>query len=160
MNDDLETCLGEHAEQLTIIGEELDRQRTSLTARRSALSSRAALLIGAASIASGFHVAGQTNAWQVLAVAASLVSAMLGVVALWPRQGPDVNVDSFIDGLYRLGPHSTQLELINTKAVVHKQDEEALKGSGRVLRIGFVFLVLAVLFTGLQAAGVSVTLNL
>lgn len=158
MSDDLEDKLALHGEQLAMLGAELDRQRASFNGRQAASNSRAALLIGSATIASGVQLGTGDSAWQVLAVAASLAVAALGVMSLWPRGGHDVSVNSYIDTLYLLGPRRTELDLLNAKTLVHEKDETALLKRQNLLRVGFACLVVAIAFTALQAAGVSITL--
>jgi hypothetical protein len=158
MTDELEDKLALHGEQLSLLSAELDRQRASFNGRQAASNSRAALLIGSATIASGVQLANGNSAWQVLAVAASLIAAALGVVSLWPRGGHDVSVGSYVDTLYRLGPRRTELDLLNAKTAVHEKDESALLKRQNLLRVGFACLVLAIAFTALQAAGITIAL--
>ncbi|MEB0203711.1 hypothetical protein QN354_18450 [Cryobacterium sp. 5I3] len=158
MTDELEDKLALHGEQLVMLGAEIDRQRVSFNGRQAASNSRAALLVGSATIASGVQLASGNSVGQVLAVVASLVAAALGVASLWPRGGHDVSVGSYIDTLYRLGPRRTELDILNAKTAVHEKDESELLKRQNLLRFGFTFLVLAIAFTALQVAGIIISI--
>lgn len=152
MDEALESKLQAHAEQLAALGAEVDRQRQGFTSRQSALNSRAALLIGSATIASGVQVSAGLESWRLLAVAATLMAALLGVIALWPRGGDEVDVAFFRNTMYTRLARETDLRLLNAKVLAHGKDEKSLRTRQAVLRIGFVALLVAILFTAIQAA--------
>jgi hypothetical protein len=159
MNDDDVARLSEHTTQLASLSAELDRQRQSFTSRQSAMYSRAAILVGSASIASGIQSAGHSDPWAALGVFASLLAALLGVVALWVRTGPEPDMGKFRDKLYELAPGAMELTLFDAKLDAHGLDEASLTRRRRLVNLGFTALSLAILFVGLHAAGVTIRFN-
>jgi hypothetical protein len=151
--------LADHAGQIATLNAELDRQRSSHQNRSAAANSRAALLIGSAAIASGVQASTGFNGWQILAIASSLVAAVLGTLSMWPRIDTDVTVRPFVVELYKRSSHVLEFDLLKAKLHAHEKDEAALLLKARLLRPGFASLVIAIVFTGLQAAGVDVSIN-
>ena len=154
MNSELEAQLAQSSEQLLLLGAELDRQRTSFSLRTAASNSRAAILIGAASIGAGFQLTAATNSWQVISVGMTVLAALCGVVAMWPRGGDELNIDPMVNVMYSFGPRETEWNLLNHKLHVHNLDEVALRLRRGWVLAGFLFLVFSVIFTGFRVAGI------
>lgn len=153
MDAELEAQLAGHGEQLQLLGTELDRQRASYSSRMAASNSRAAILIGAASLGAGFQLTAATSGWQVASVGMTVVAALCGVIAMWPRRGDELNIDPMVDVMYNFGPRETEWNLLKHKLRVHNLDEVASRLRRRWVLAGFLFLALSVIFTGFRVAG-------
>ncbi|TFB96269.1 MULTISPECIES: hypothetical protein [unclassified Cryobacterium] len=154
MDAELETQLAGHAGELQLLGAELDRQRASYSSRMSASNSRAAILIGAASIGAGFQLDASTSSWLIASVSMTILAALCGLVAMWPRRGDELNIGPMVDVMYNFGPRTTEWNLLKHKLHVHNLDEVALRRRRRWVLAGFSFLALSVAFTGLRVAGI------
>jgi hypothetical protein len=112
--EQLEKTLAPHAEKLITLNREADFQRQAFSARQAAHNSRAAILIGAASVASAVHLSQHTETTQVAAAIFAGVAALLGVVTLLPRIGKDISVAGPLDALYVTAVNTMNLNLLVT----------------------------------------------
>lgn len=151
-DDNLESQLQTNQAQLTLLGAELDRQRGAYTSRATASNSRAAILIGTASIGAGFQLTSTTSTWQIASISMTVLAALCGVVAMWPRRGDELNIEPMVDAMYTFGPRQTEWNLLNHKLHVHKLDELALRRRRWWLSAGFTVLALSIALTGLRLA--------
>lgn len=142
--EQLERTLASHAEKLITLNREADFQRQAFSGRQAAHNSRAAILIGAASVASAVHLSQHTEATQVAAAIFAGVAALLGVLTLLPRIGKDISVAGPRDELYVTGVNTMNLNLLNAKLEVQAIDEKALKWRSRVQTAAFLLLALAI----------------
>jgi hypothetical protein len=125
--EQLELTLAPHAEKLITLNREADFQRQAFSARQAAHNSRAAILIGAASVASAVHFSQHAEATQVTAAIFAGIAALFGVFTLLPRIGRDISVAGPLDELYVTAANTMNLNLLNAKLKVQAIDEKASK---------------------------------
>ncbi len=135
----------EHKPPLTIIHDELVRQRESLARRSDAMNGRATVLVGSAAIAGSLQASSLFgNGWLILAVAATAAAAIFGILATTPRPGKDLDTTDLRMKLYVKNEHDALLYLIDHKNLVHNQQEVLLAVRARWLKFGYICLVISI----------------
>jgi hypothetical protein len=123
---------------------EATRARDTLSARIAALRSRSGILIGASGIAAGLISTTATNGFYALPIAAFLLAAILGVLAIAP--GPsDANsaamVASKVEGKTAFAMKRWVLEMIASEAAA---EEKRMTWPAKFDRLGTWTFVLAI----------------
>lgn len=139
------------AQGVELLSVELDRQRASYVQRKTAMNSRAAIMVGAASIATGLADTKELIWLQLGAYLFLSTAAVCGIYVLWPRTGDEPTVGSYRDSLYTYRKHQLQLELLDQKLDAHEKDEKSLVQAARWTAVGFSCLALATILIGIQA---------
>jgi hypothetical protein len=145
---------------MRLYNEEVSNYLVLLTERRESLYTRAGLLVASAAVATSFASSNVIGPWIIAAMLFGAASAVLGVVALWPKPVDTLNitavrnkllVDESADGVERIA---------DTKFV---QVEPALarnKRTAYLIRAGFLALVAAIICAMLHALGVGITITI
>lgn len=126
------------------LSEEVDRQRASLSGRVGALMSRAAILVGSAGIFTALQSSDAWSLWFATSVASSGLAAILGVLVLFPRSGPELDIERAEKEFWNRSDTEAIRDLSASKLAFLRVDENALKRKGRLLRVGFVALGLSI----------------
>ena len=150
---DLEARLHPHESELGLLASEADRQLGDEARRAESAVNRATLLISSAAIASGIQLSGTPSIWQALAVVFTLAAASLAIPVILFRKEEEVSIDDLQEHLYNWSPMRMQLDVLNTKRAILKNDREALARRAAILRLGFLSLAFSIFFTGLQITG-------
>lgn len=129
---------------LDLVGRELDREITSYTQRSSAMEQRATILIGAASVVGALQVTTEFSWFTVLNLALSFVAAAAGVVVVFPRRGPGLNVRPMRRDILDMSLIAANYKLIDTKLEILEADEHWLSRRGRIARVGFIALAASI----------------
>ena len=143
----LEASLEKFKEQLELALAETNRRRDSAATRAAATTSRATILIGVSSIVTGFKIAEPLSTWSLLALGAALLAAVAGAVALFPRSGIDLDLVRGHEVWPDMGINEMRLDIINHKILAIIKEETAQRWRAHCVRVGFVLLTLAVVFT-------------
>lgn len=151
----------EHKPPLTIIHDELVRQRESLARRTDAVNGRATVLVGSAAIAGSLQASSLFgNGWLILAVAATAAAAIFGVLATTPRKGKDLDTTDLRMKLYVKNEHDALLYLIDHKNLVHNEQEALLAIRALWLKFGYVCLVISIFAFVLLVANVRLSVTI
>lgn len=142
----------------TLAGE-VDRQLESVGARSRSMSTRASLLVGAASIVTGLQLLPTSGLpWQyVVSVVAGVVAAVLGVIALVPRAAPEVPILTAERTFWNYSPTRAQWTLTHWKLLTLREQEKALKWRARIVVAGFAALTTAIIFAALAVTAQPTT---
>lgn len=143
-----EEDLTQMAGRISQLSAEIDRHRESYSRRSTSMLNRAAMLIGAASISASLTGASGFIGLMVAAYLLLLFAAGLGILALRPRSGGDVNVGSLRDDIHLFGDHQLALALLDQKLKHHDEDEKALNRTARIVKWGFISLAAAIALIG------------
>ena len=145
---------------LTIIHDELVRQRESLARRSDAMNGRATVLVGSAAIAGSLQASSLFgNGWLILAVTATAAAAIFGILATTPRTGKDLDTSDLRTKLYVKNEHDALLYLIDHKNFVHKEQESLLAVRARWLKFGYVCLLISIVAFVLLVANVRISVT-
>lgn len=140
-----EGTLAKHSSQLVLTHDEVNRQRESQSTRISAMTSRATILVGFASLLSGVQVASTAPTIFSIGLLLAFLATIFGVVAIFPNAKKDINLIQGRKDWYRMGEHQVVLDMINMKIEFFRLNERALRWRSIVLRIGFSLLAAAAL---------------
>ncbi|WP_448002561.1 hypothetical protein [Agromyces bauzanensis] len=139
-----EEDLAAKSAQIITIGAELDREIGSHVARASAMEQRATILVGAASVVGALQVTTAFSLTTVLNLSLSFLAAIAGVVVVFPRRGPGLDVRQVRDGLLDMTPNRGLYRLIGVKLGILDKDEAWLTARGWIVRAGFIFLAASI----------------
>jgi len=128
---------------------ELDRQEQDFSARSTSMNARASLLVAASSIAAGLQ-ATSLDAWAVLAGLVAGTSAVLGVVALWPRSGHLIDIEAIEHDTIAMSDYEALRYIAYGRLRIMRADESSLRRRASLVKIGFAFLAAAAVLTGLH----------
>jgi hypothetical protein len=139
---------------IAALHQETDAQRADVASRAGMMSTRASILIAAASLSTALQV-GQQGPWFVAAVWLSVTSAILGALVLLPRLGDQLNIKQNEDDLWGQDPAEFSRDLMHQKLTLLRGDEKALYWRRYVLLAGYTALALS-----LAAAAIHLSTNL
>jgi hypothetical protein len=145
--EELEAQLQSRADQLTRLGVEADRQLVDVARRRDNASTRAALVVSSAAIASGVQLSKTTNGWMIASVIAALVAAGLAVPLLGFSDKIEVKVRALLLQIGTWSPRRLELEILNVKNDLIDQQEKSLVWRSRLLLSSLIALAVAIAFT-------------
>jgi len=131
-------------EQLRLVHDELNRQRSAVTGRHDSMRTRAAILIGGAGVGltflANFHSVWLAWTSGILAI----VAAGAGVIALLVQGvGDDVIVRKLRDNSLVVDTYSAEWQLVEDKLVALEFDESSLNVKRLAVQFGFALLVLS-----------------
>ena len=131
---------------LHIIHDEVNRQRESTTRRSDAMNGRATVLIGAAAIAGSLQASDLFgNGWLIIAVAATALAALCGILAITPKPRRELDMKAVRNSLFRKTEDEALLYLIDHKNDALAEIEKLLSQRARWLRRGYVCLVISII---------------
>ncbi|NYF09775.1 hypothetical protein HDC94_000931 [Leifsonia sp. AK011] len=131
---------------LHLIHEEVNRQRESTARRSDAMNGRATVLIGAAAIAGSLQASDLFgNGWLIIAVAATALAALCGILAVTPKPRRELDMKMVRNTLFRKTDDEALLFLIDHKNDALAEIEKLLSHRARWLRRGYVCLVISIL---------------
>ncbi len=106
------------------------------------MSTRASILVGAASIVTGLQLpeASASSAWFLLAIAAAVLAVVLGVIVLLPGRGKEVQVLEAETEFWNSTDSRAIWTLSHWKLDALKAQEKRLKNRAVVLVVGFAAL--------------------
>ncbi len=132
-----------HKSKYARLSAEADREQTNHSGRRSSNNSRATTLVGAASI--GASVSATSHGWLGLGAGLMfLATAVIGVVVLWPKRGPGLDIGPLFDNIWTTSAEKVELTLLQVKLKVLAADEESLLRAARLVRAGMVCILVAI----------------
>jgi hypothetical protein len=134
---------------LDTMNSELDRQQSGYSGRSNAMNSRAALLVASASIATGLQVA-DVDPWAILAALAAATGAILGLIGLWPRSGPELDIADLENATCAMTDDETLRYAIYARLYILRADEAMLVKRAQTVKIGFGFLAAAAALAALH----------
>lgn len=127
---------------LAALHQETDLQRADVSSRTGMMSTRASILIAAASLSTALQV-GQQGPWFLAAVWLSAASAISGAVVLLPRLGDQFAIEENEKHLWDQDPLELNRDLMHQKLHVLREDEKALFWRRYVLLAGYTALALS-----------------
>lgn len=146
--------LRRNKELLAALHQETDHQRADVSSRAGMMSTRASILIAAASLSTALQ-SGQQGPWFLAAVWLSVVSAILGAVVLLPRLGSQLGVEQNEKNLWDQNPTEFIRDLMHQKLRILRRDEKAMLWRRYVLLAGYTALALS-----LAAAATHLSTNI
>lgn len=149
-----------HRPPLQIIHDELVRQRESSARRMDALNARATVLVGSAAIAGSLQASDLFgNGWLIVAVAATALAAVFGILATTPKPSRELDMMEVRNKLYPKAEQDALLYLIDNKNQALAELEVLLTRRARWLRWGYACLVLSIFAFVLLVARVQVAIS-
>lgn len=139
---------------LAALDKETDAQRADVASRAGMMSTRASILIAAASLSTALQ-AGQQGPWFLAAIWLSVASAILGAVVLLPTVGDQLNIKQNENDLWGQDPAQFTRDLMHQKRDLLQGDETTLFWRRRVLLAGYSALALS-----LAAAAIHLSTNI
>ncbi|WP_108252792.1 hypothetical protein [Planctomonas deserti] len=133
-----------------LLNEEVDQQRLSYSTRQSGAHARATVLVGSATVASGLQGSGEVTDWDGLVLSTIVIAALLGLRALWPRTGEEVDVRNLFTEGAASNVDAFERKLLEDKIRVLYSEERALMYTSRLMSVGFFSLFLAILASALE----------
>ena len=122
-----------------------ERQLSANAATSSALGTRAAILIASASIATGLQVVRNAEAgWYLLALTATALAALAGVVVVLPRRGREVDPRDVENSAWNDTDTEVTRRLLYSRLAILDRDKSASRWRALVLVIGFAALLVGV----------------
>ena len=136
---------------LDLLEEELLRQRDSMRQKISNSYTRASVLVGSAGILSGVGVGFSTTTGAGYALLVSIAfygaASVLGVLALRPMSGDEVDVESAVRQGSVLSNVELKRAIILSNLTSHFDYEASLRTRTRIIVTGFSLLIVAFLLS-------------
>lgn len=134
--------------QVALVLDELRRRTDELSRRSESMSARCGILIASAALVAALQEGRAVDGWLVAGVVLSLVAAVLGVVAIFPRRIRYPEIEETRSELYRRASIAdAQWWLVDRLTEQYADAREFLKARGHLLRWGFVLLGLSIIAT-------------
>ncbi|MDQ0241264.1 hypothetical protein [Arthrobacter bambusae] len=130
-------------EQLKVIHDEINRARVAATARIAGFHTRAALLVSASGIFTALQATKHVNCLSVLGTVLFLSSAALGLSALWPKEGDEIDPASALDHWLLETPQRARESIVRGNAAVLASDMKLAERLSTRLKIGYLGLIVA-----------------
>lgn len=128
---------------------EVDRRRGFVAQRTDALTTKASILIASASLVTALQSAKTDSGWIGFAIGLSALAAVLGIAALMPRVGNELDLIATERNLWGDADVRAIRNLTSAKREVLQQDEHALFWRAIVVTSGFACLAAALVIAGL-----------
>lgn len=132
---------------LDLLHEEVLRQRESMARKMSSTYTRATILVGAAGVLGGTSITTgatrETLAVALLSLALFAAAAVLGLIALRPLSGDEVDVEAMIAGTTKYKSDDLKRAVISSNLHAHEDYERSLSSRTRTIVAGFIALSLA-----------------
>ncbi len=128
-------------EQLTLVQEEISRERPLLLQRIASMHTRASLLVTASGVFSVVQARQPDSYWQYVGVALAVAAAVIALMALRPKIGEDALASKYIQERLEADVYSTQYSITMDAAQSLDNDADHLKYLGKRLSWGFALLV-------------------
>jgi len=139
-------------EQLTLIQEEIGRQRPILVQRIGGMHTRASLLVTASGVVTVFQAKLPDVGWQYVSVVLGVGAALAGLISLRPKAGEDALASKFIDERLDADTYSVRRSIVDDAAQSLNNDVEHLNRLGKTITFGYRLLV-ASLFLSMVISG-------
>jgi hypothetical protein len=140
---------------LDLVRAELDVETASLEKRTASVDTKAGVILGF----SGVVVALTKDAKSWISVAGQIVAVIAACIAIWaffPRHGSGVSPLELRNRYLTTPLKDARLVILDTRLVVHGQDEQALKNKANRLRWALIVLAIAI---GLIVIGTAITVS-
>ncbi|NOJ58977.1 hypothetical protein [Arthrobacter sp. 260] len=141
-------------ELLSALHQETDLQREDVSLRTGMMSTRASILVAAASLSTALQ-SGQQGLFFVAAIWLSVLAAILGAVVLLPRLGDQLSIQGNETDLWDSDEVELNRDLMHQKLSILRQDEKSLLWRRQVLLSGYTVLALS-----LAAAAIHLSTNI
>jgi hypothetical protein len=128
---------------------EVDLRRTFVAARSEALTTKASILVASASLVTALQDLDVRSTWIGVAIAASALAAVLGIVVLLPRVGEEVNIADTEENLWNEREVEAIRGLMIAKRAILEKDQKALWWRAAVIAAGFAALALSLVIAAL-----------
>ena len=149
-DDELESNLGKHGDELEQLASEADRRLHDVNRRLDGAAARSAMVVSAAAIASGIQITQSPNCWLVGSIIASMASAALALPLVRFRRAPEVNVSALAARLPTWSSHRLRLEIINVKMHSVSISEGWMRTRSKLLLASLITLAAAIGLTALS----------
>jgi hypothetical protein len=133
----------EPIEQLKLVHDEMNLQRTLLSQRLSNIQNRATVLITGAGILGAFTAGSWPSMWQGISVGLSVAAAIVGIAVLRPRRGIEANATLHWENRLRADPYSAEFSIFKDKIEVLEEEFDRVKNAGQIVMVGYGILVAA-----------------
>ncbi|MGM7777412.1 hypothetical protein ACSVHC_15520 [Arthrobacter sp. KNU-44] len=133
----------EPTEQLTLIQEEIARERPLLLQRIASMHTRGSLLVTASGVVSVVQASQPATPWQYISVLLGATSAVIGLFSLVPKRGKDAMASKFINERLVADAYSVRYSIVMDSAKSLDDDADHLRFLGRTITWGYSFLVVA-----------------
>jgi hypothetical protein len=132
-------------DELKLTADAVNRELSDFVGRDSAMQSRAAILIGAASVVGALKISNPTDWFAFAQLGLTFLAAVCGLVMIFPRRGNGFNARTMRDEAYK-GASTEELlhHAVRVKIDNLDDDEKRLKVRGAFARLGFVLLALSI----------------
>lgn len=149
-----EKNLRSHRHLLDALDKEVEAQRISNDSRSASMTTRSSILVAAAGVVGGLQIAAShSRTWFELAAASAALAAIVGVVGMWPRTGPENDVGDLEAELWPMSKNMSAYTLMHRKLEILKLDEAALRRRRYWVVAGFTLLALSISLVSLQLLG-------
>lgn len=137
-------------DQVPLLEEEVLRDRDRVANRQEASSTRAAVLIGAAGVLGGTELvtASGSPAFAAISLALYLVAAILGLIALRPKNVSEVDPRSLVNSSTERSKLGIQRSILASNILAFEAEVGSLKNRAKFLTWGFIFLAAAWAISG------------
>lgn len=133
----------EPVEQLKVIHDEINRARVAATTRIASFHTRAALLVSASGIFTALQVTKHVNCLSILGTVLFLSSAALGLSALWPKEGDEIDPAGALDHWLTETPQRAKESIVRGNAAVLTSDMKLAEKLSARLKFGYLCLIVA-----------------
>lgn len=136
---------------LDIVRSELDSEAGSLDRRASGIDTKAGQLLGFAGVLVGLVVNKGASSWiQAAGLILAVLAGLVAILVFVPRAGSAVNPQALREAYLTTPAETTQLVVLDTRIVLHQQDEQDLrkKRNRLFVAVGMLFLAIALVAAG------------
>ncbi|WP_182142392.1 hypothetical protein [Schaalia sp. JY-X169] len=139
------TSVAEQDEQkLRVLLDETLRQRAMISERRSAMQSRAVVLVGSSAVIGSIQSTIALSPLVIVALILTVVAVILGVLALMPKSGPEVDVSALRNEGMKLSTVALLTVLIDQNLDSEEDEQGRLKKLAWLIKLGFIFLAASI----------------
>jgi len=149
----------QHLEKMRLYNDEVSSYLSLLESRRESLFTRGGLLVASAAISTAIATSSELSVWTIVAMALGTASAILGVIALWPRPTMTVDMKVIRDHIWPEGLVTSMTSIGDTKFSNIDLLLRQLTRTARLVRTGFALLVAAIVSTICHALTITITIG-
>ena len=146
-------------EAMRLYNQEVTENLVLLEGRLESQFTRAGLLVAASAIATGLATSGQQSGWTVVAMVLGSAAAVLGVIALWPRPKPTLNIGVIRGKLMTEFSADAVRRTADTKFTNVQPISRQIKRTAQFVRFGFLLLVAAIICSVLHALKIEIAIG-
>ncbi|MGV8883950.1 MAG: hypothetical protein ACOH19_17530 [Rhodoglobus sp.] len=146
-------------EAARLYNDEVGSHLSLIASRRESINTRAGLLVASAAISSGFATVETPSGWLVTALVFTTISALIGIVALWPTKTDVVDIEVIREALLPDVSTETIISLGDSKIVLVPQASKRLEIRAFMVGAGFALLGIALIAAMCNSLNIAITIG-